>query len=46
MESLSRLYAQFATGLRFEDLPPETVLQAKKSILDLLGVALTSFFTE
>lgn len=46
MENLSRIYSQFATELRFEDLPPEVVLQAKKSILDLIGVALAGSVTE
>ena len=40
MGSLSTTYAEFVTGLRFEDLDPEVVSQAKKLILDLIGVAL------
>jgi 2-methylcitrate dehydratase PrpD len=32
--------AQFLVATSFEDLPPEAVLQAKRAILDTLGVAL------
>ncbi|MBW1713002.1 MAG: MmgE/PrpD family protein [Deltaproteobacteria bacterium] len=40
MGNLSTAYADFVTGLKFQDLPPEVVGQAKKLILDLIGVAL------
>jgi len=46
MENLSRIYSKFATEIQFEDLPPKVVLQAKKCILDLLGVALLGSTTE
>jgi 2-methylcitrate dehydratase PrpD len=46
MENLSRIYSKFATEIQFEDLPPEVVLQAKKCILDFLGVALVGSTTE
>jgi 2-methylcitrate dehydratase PrpD len=46
MENLSRIYSKFATEIQFEDLPPEVVLQTKKSILDFLGVALIGSTTE
>ena len=46
MENLSRIYSKFATEIQFEDLPPEVVLQAKKCILDFLGVTLAGSATE
>jgi 2-methylcitrate dehydratase PrpD len=46
MEDLSKIYSRFATEIQFEDLPPEVVLQAKKCILDFLGVALVGSTTE
>jgi 2-methylcitrate dehydratase PrpD len=38
--SLTRLLAEFCTGLKFEDLPPEVVEKAKICILDAIGVGL------
>ena len=35
--------AEWAAGLRFEDLPPETVHQAKRFLLDSLACALGGF---
>ena len=35
----TKALADFASGLRFEDLPPEVARQTKQSILDTLGVA-------
>lgn len=46
MKNLSRIYSEFTTEIQFEDLPPEVVLQAKKCILDFLGVALVGSTTE
>jgi len=43
MDYLSTKFAEFACGLRFEDLSHEVVLQAKKAILDLVGVALAGY---
>jgi 2-methylcitrate dehydratase PrpD len=43
MDYLSTKFAAFACGLRFEDLSHEVVLQAKKAILDLVGVALAGY---
>jgi hypothetical protein len=46
MENFSRIYARFATGFGFDDLPPEVIFHAKKSILGLIGLALAGFVTE
>ncbi len=46
MENLSRIYSEFAKGLGFKDLPSGVVLQAKKSVLDFLGVALAGSITD
>jgi hypothetical protein len=46
MENLSRIYARFASGFGFDDLPPEVIFHAKKSILGLIGLALAGFVTE
>lgn len=43
MDYLSSKFAEFAQGLQFEDLGHEVVLQAKKAILDLIGVALAGY---
>ena len=43
MDYLSTRFAEFACGLRFDDLSHEVVLQAKKAILDLVGVALAGY---
>jgi 2-methylcitrate dehydratase len=40
METLSRKLARFAVRLRYEDLPPRTVAEAKRFLLDSLGCAL------
>src|SRR5580765_8089331 len=39
---LSHEFASFAAKCRFEDLPPDAIETAKKSILDLLGVSLAA----
>jgi 2-methylcitrate dehydratase PrpD len=46
MEDFSGIYADFTREIRFEDLPPEVVLQAKKSILDFFGAGLAGSVTE
>jgi 2-methylcitrate dehydratase PrpD len=43
MKLLAVEYANYITGERFENLPEVVVLQTKKTILDLLGAALTSY---
>jgi len=43
MDYLSTKFAEFACGLRFDDLSHEVVLQAKKAIVDLVGVALAGY---
>jgi hypothetical protein len=40
MKSISETYADFIVRTRFEDLGAEVVQQAKKLILDLVGVSL------
>lgn len=40
MDTIARRYADFCTGLRFDDLPEPVVEQAKRAVLDLVGVAL------
>src|ERR671932_543394 len=39
-DTLARRLARFASGLRFEDLPPEVVDKAKACILHCIGVGL------
>ena len=41
--SVTAKLAAFAKGLRFEDLPPEVVHQAKRVLLDALGCAVGAF---
>ncbi len=43
MESLSSTYADFILGTRYDHLKPEVVKQAKKLILDLIGVSLAGY---
>jgi len=43
METISAIYADFARATHFDDLPAETVQQAKKVILDLMGVSLAGY---
>lgn len=43
MDYLSTKFAEFACDLRFKDLGHEVVLQAKKAILDLVGVTLAGY---
>jgi len=43
MEKLSEVYADFALNTRYEKLQPEVIEQAKKLILDLVGVALAGY---
>jgi 2-methylcitrate dehydratase PrpD len=39
---LSHEFASFAANCRFEDLPPDAIDTAKKSILDMLGISLAA----
>jgi 2-methylcitrate dehydratase PrpD len=43
VETVSSIYADFVTGTRFESLSPDTALQTKKVILDLIGVSLAGY---
>jgi len=43
VETISSIYADFLVRTRFEDLSPEVVQQAKKVILDLIGVSLAGY---
>jgi 2-methylcitrate dehydratase PrpD len=45
MKSISETYADFIVRTRFEDLGAEVVQQAKKLILDLVGVSLAGYAT-
>ncbi|MGH7661564.1 MAG: MmgE/PrpD family protein [Vulcanimicrobiaceae bacterium] len=39
---ISRRLAEYATGLRYNDLPAPTVEKTKQAVLDLLGIAIRS----
>jgi 2-methylcitrate dehydratase PrpD len=43
VETISSIYADFVVRTRFEDLSAEVVQQAKKVILDLIGVSLAGY---
>jgi len=43
MKGLSTSYADFILRTRYDQLKPEVVLQAKKLILDLVGVSLAGY---
>jgi 2-methylcitrate dehydratase PrpD len=43
MESISARYSEFTTNTRFETFNPVVVSQAKKLILDLIGVSLAGY---
>jgi len=45
MKSISERYADFVVRTQFEDLEAEVVQQAKKLILDLVGVSLAGYAT-
>jgi 2-methylcitrate dehydratase len=42
MKSLSRKMAEFALNIKFEDIPPEAVKEAKRFLLDSMGCALAA----
>jgi len=42
----SRMLAEYAASIRWEDLPPETIHEVKRRLLDSLGVALAAFAEE
>ncbi len=39
----SRMLAEYAAAARWEDLPPQTIHEVKRRVLDSLGVALAAF---
>jgi len=43
MKEFSSLYADFTVSTRYDDLEPEVIHQAKKLILDLMGVSLAGY---
>jgi 2-methylcitrate dehydratase PrpD len=43
MSGYSSVYADFVVGLSYDQLKPDVVLQTKKLILDLIGVALAGY---
>ncbi len=43
MALISSLYADFICGLKYEDLPSEVIVQAKRRILDTIGVSLAGY---
>lgn len=45
MKSVSQIYADFISRTRFEDLGADVVQQAKKLLLDLVGVSLAGYAT-
>lgn len=46
VRAISQQWADYATGLRFEDLPPVAIRAAKRFLLDSLGCALGGSRTE
>lgn len=46
MSSLSRKMAEFALNLKYEDIPPEAVREAKRFLLDSMGCALAAVKNE
>jgi len=43
MQGFSSIYADFVVSTRYDDLEPEVIGQAKKLILDLMGVSLAGY---
>jgi 2-methylcitrate dehydratase PrpD len=43
MQGISSTYSDFIVNNRFDDLKPEVIQQAKKLILDLIGVSLAGY---
>ena len=43
MQGFSSIYADFVVNTRYDDLEPEVIHQAKKLILDLMGVSLAGY---
>ncbi len=43
MDTVSRKWASFTTSLRYEDLPEEVVVQAKRFLFDSMGCALGGY---
>lgn len=42
-DRFSRMFAEYSHGVRYEDLPPETVHEVKRRILDSIGVSMAAF---
>ena len=42
-DKFSRMFAEYSEGLRFEDVPPESVHEVKRRILDSIGVSMAAF---
>ena len=42
----SRLFAGYANQVKWEDLPPETIHEVKRRILDSIGVAIAAFYDD
>ncbi|MFQ5692661.1 MAG: MmgE/PrpD family protein, partial [Nitrospinota bacterium] len=42
MATCSQQLAEWVSGLRYEDIPPEVIEKAKSAFLDILGIALAS----
>ncbi len=42
-DKYSRLFASYAHNVKWEDLPPETIHEVKRRILDSIGVAIAAF---
>lgn len=42
-DRFSRMMAEYAASLRWEDLPPETIHEVKRRVLDSIGVAIAAF---
>ena len=45
-KSLSRTVAEFAVNLKFEEIPPAAVAEAKRFMLDSVGCAFGGFEAE
>ena len=43
MDRTTEILSEYACALRYEDLPPETVHQVKRTIVDTIGCAMGGF---
>jgi 2-methylcitrate dehydratase len=46
MDSMIERLAEYAAGLRYKDLPPETVHECKRRLIDTLGCAIGGFASQ